>query len=89
MHSGARTAIMGSAFQASQARMKASVVWRMLVVSVPGIVVSFSLAGLGCVGLGWGCQGWLFSSRRENGGNDRAIGELKRIFSRSRQLGML
>jgi len=53
MHSGARTAIMGSIFQVSQARMKASVVWRMLVVSVPGIVVSFSfsLAGLGWVGV--------------------------------------
>ena len=51
MHSGARTAIMGSIFQVSQARMKVSVIWRMLVVSVPGIVVSFSLAGLGWVGV--------------------------------------
>jgi hypothetical protein len=66
MHSGARTAIMGSAFQASQARMKASVVWRMLVVSVPGIVVSFSLAGLCWVGLGLSRMAFL-EQKRERG----------------------
>ena len=39
MHSGARTAMIGSIVQASQARMKASVVWRMVVVI--GVDISF------------------------------------------------
>jgi hypothetical protein len=39
MHSGARTAMIGSTFHSSQAWMKASVVWRMAVVSGVGILL--------------------------------------------------
>jgi hypothetical protein len=43
MHSGARTAMIGSIVQASQARMKASVVWRMVVVI--GVDISLLVPG--------------------------------------------